>query len=143
MIDKNEMNHYAVIPASVRFDEDLSAKAKLLYGDIAALANAEGYCSTENRRFEELYEISGTTLSRLINSLCEKGYLVKQIVYAEGTQQVLERRLYINNCPNENIAKFKYNLDIITHCTCKIFNAINHELNATQNRLSPEQAAAI
>ena len=35
---------YSVIPARVRDDHTLRPNAKLLYGELSALAQAEGYC---------------------------------------------------------------------------------------------------
>ena len=98
-------NYFAIIPGAVRYDPDLNYFAKLLYGEISALANKEGYCYANNAYFEHLYSVSESTIIRMINQLVEKEYLIKKIIYAEDTKQVLERRLYLND------KFFKINID--------------------------------
>ena len=44
---------YSVIPARVRDDHTLRPNAKLLYGELSALAQAEGYCWAWNARLAE------------------------------------------------------------------------------------------
>ena len=88
-------NYYAVIPAEVRYDKDLKDKAKLLYGEISALSNKDGYCYASNSYFAELYGITNTTVSLLIKNLVEKGYLETEIIYKEGTKEILKRYLKI------------------------------------------------
>lgn len=72
----NEMpNFYAVIPADVRYDEDLSSTAKLLYAEISALANSKGYCFATNAYFAQLYKVDVRTIRRIIALLADKKYI--------------------------------------------------------------------
>ena len=102
-------NYFAVIPANVRYDKDLKDKAKLLYGEIAALSNQYGYCYASNKYFAELYNVTPTTISLLIKDLVDKGYIESEIVYKEGTKEILNRYLrifkegYLRNLKDNNI----------------------------------------
>ena len=99
-------NYYAIIPANVRYDKELKDKAKLLYGEIVALSDKRGYCYASNKYFAELYEVSTTTISTLIKNLVEKGYIESEIIYKEGTKEILNRYLKIFKDPY--LKKFKY-----------------------------------
>lgn len=87
--------YYAVIPADVRYNKNLKDKAKLLYGELTALANEKGYCWASNSYFAELYEVSKSTISRLIKNLNEEGYINVELVY-EG-KEIAGRKIYINS----------------------------------------------
>lgn len=89
-------NYPAVIPAVVRYDKDLSSSAKLLYGEINALSIRCGYCTTTNKAFAQLYEVSTDAVRRWVSQLIEKHYIESVIVYHEGTKQIKERQLYPN-----------------------------------------------
>ena len=91
-----QKSYYAIIPANVRYDNDLTPNAKLLYGEITALCNEKGYCWASNNYFAELYKVSKKSISKWINQLIQKGYIKSQIIYKEGSKSIEERRLYIS-----------------------------------------------
>lgn len=67
--------YYAVIPAQVRYDPELRPNAKLLYGELTALAGPDGYCWASDKYFAELYGLSRQTVSELVRSLVRRGYI--------------------------------------------------------------------
>lgn len=94
-----QKNYYAIIPANVRYDKELSPNAKLLYGEITALCNERGYCWASNNYFSELYQVSKVSISKWINQLVSKGYLTSDLQYKEGTKEILNRYIRIVNDP--------------------------------------------
>lgn len=72
---KERPAYWAVLPAAVRYDPELSSSAKLLYAEISALTGETGYCFARNSYFEDLYGLSERTVSRLIKDLAGRGYL--------------------------------------------------------------------
>jgi len=64
-----EKSYYAIIPASVRYDNRLCPNAKLLYGEITALCNEKGYCWATNSYFSGLYGVSNRSVVNWVNSL--------------------------------------------------------------------------
>ena len=95
-MDNINKSYYAIIPANVRYDEDLTANAKLLYGEITALCNEKGYCWASNNYFAELYKTSNRTVSRWVSQLVDKGFIRIEIIYKKNTKEVQERRLYLS-----------------------------------------------
>ncbi|ACD50980.1 helix-turn-helix domain-containing protein [Clostridium botulinum] len=91
--------YYAIIPANVRYDKDLTANAKLLYGEITALCNEKGFCWATNNYFADLYGVSKNTISVWINNLVKKGYLISEFKYKPGTNEIDKRYLKINVNP--------------------------------------------
>lgn len=100
-MEEQQKAYYAIIPAEVRYDEDLPPNAKLLYGEITSLCNEKGYCWASNQYFADLYHSSISAVQKWVSSLVKKGYINLELVYKEGTKQVLHRKLYIT--PGVNI----------------------------------------
>ncbi|MEX1551822.1 helix-turn-helix domain-containing protein [Enterococcus sp. C50] len=92
-------SYYAIIPADIRYDQRLKPNTKLLYGEITALCNERGFCWASNDYFAELYGVNKETISRWISDLIKFGYLTREIIYKEGTNQIINRYLRINQHP--------------------------------------------
>lgn len=86
----NKPSYYAIIPANVRYDEELSANAKLLYGEITSLCNDKGYCWATNQYFSNLYGVSERTIRTLVKQLVDKKYIKIEIINHQ------KRLLYID-----------------------------------------------
>ena len=97
MTDETRLPGYdAVIPARVRYDPELTDKAKLLYGEIRALASRDGYCWATNAYFCHLYMVSESTIQRNIAALTDRGHIWSEVIRDEETNAVLERRLWVD-----------------------------------------------
>lgn len=85
--------YYAIIPANVRYDSRLKPNAKLLYGEITALSNKEGFCWAKNEYFADLYKLSERNIQRLICNLKDAGYLEIKI----DQTSINTRKIYLKN----------------------------------------------
>lgn len=96
-MEEQQRSYYAIIPANVRYDKDLSPNAKLLYGEITALCNEKGYCWASNQYFAELYGVSVLSVKRWVNSLVTKGYVYRTLTYKPNSKEVDKRILSIDS----------------------------------------------
>lgn len=48
-------NYYSVVPAEVKYNNELTQRAKLIYGEISSLSNKMGHCFATNNYFAKLY----------------------------------------------------------------------------------------
>ncbi len=87
--------YYAIIPADVRYNENLIPSAKLLYGEITALCNEKGYCWATNDYFSRLYSVDKKTISRWIKSLSDMGYIALKFVRNDDEKQTVVRLIKI------------------------------------------------
>ena len=128
-------SYYAIIPANVRYDENLTPNAKLLYGEVTALCNEKGYCWAGNSYFANLYGVSNVSISKWINQLVKQGYLTSEMQYKEGSKEILHRYLRIVNDPIKekfNTPPTKVNDPIKEKF--KDNNTINNTINNTYNK---------
>ena len=101
-------NYYAIIPADVRYDDRLTPNAKLLYAEITSLCNMNGKCFATNDYFAKLYNVSKVSISKWIKQLVDFGYVSSEIIYKDGTKEILNRYITILKYP----IKEKFNTPI-------------------------------
>lgn len=89
-------NYYAVIPAMVRYDNDLKPNEKLLYGEITSLANKNGVCFAGNEYFANLYGVTKRSISDWLSHLKEKKYIKVFIQFKKGTKEIKRRTIIVN-----------------------------------------------
>lgn len=132
--------YYAIIPANVRYDKDIPANAKLLYGEITALCNEKGYCWASNGYFANLYEVSKVTVSRWIKALVDKGYISTEIEFKENSKEILHRYIKIVDTPiNKNDEGYNQNCNEGINKNVKenntyINNTINNTIDSKKER---------
>lgn len=104
--------YYAVIPADIRYDEELPANAKLLYGEISAMAAAAGFCWARNSYFASLYHRDKTTISRWLRMLERRGYIRREMQWGED-RTAAQRRIYLTghggmqSCTGDSLQKYQ------------------------------------
>jgi len=99
--DENKPNYFAIIPAEIRYNKNLKAIEKLMYGEITALSNKEGYCFATNKYFAELFDVANNTVSRWISNIEKQGY-IKVVIIRNKNKQIIERRIYMTNTYIQN-----------------------------------------
>ena len=77
--------YHTNLPPHVRFDEELSANAKLLYAEVKALCDQQGYCWASNHYLATLYGVQAKVVSRWIHQLRQREYI--RIEVTQGNQR--------------------------------------------------------
>lgn len=94
MEEELKPNYFAIIPAVVRYNKNLTDKEKLIYAEITALSNKEGCCWASNAYFAELYNASERTIRSAITNLVEQKLIERKITYRKGSKEIEKRFLY-------------------------------------------------
>lgn len=95
---EHKPNYYAIIPSDVRYNKRLKANCKLLYGEITALSNKEGYCWASNNYFAELYSVTPQAISKWIKQLNDFDYI--SINYTRNGKEITGRTINIKVSTN-------------------------------------------
>lgn len=160
MKDKITPGYYAVIPADVRYNKKLSSGSKLLYGEITALCNKEGYCWASNSYFSELYGCVPQTISNWIQELISENFIRTENFPDRGNL----RHIYLNLTRNQESFDFEQKTTIQNNYIVskengelsknfidlskknielsKNFISMNNTINTTSNITSSSRTAA-
>lgn len=138
-------NYFSIIPANVRYDKRLKPNEKLLYSEITALCDKNGYCWATNSYFANLYDTHKNTVGVWINHLKELGYIDIKIIYKKETKEIDKRIISIivgtkdfktaktSDPINENIDRYQQkDCDPINE---KIDTPINEKIEENNTRI--------
>lgn len=105
--EERQPSYYAIIPSTVRYDENLKFAERLLYGEITALIGKDGYCFAKNNYFAKLFGVIPGTISRWISHLSRLGYIKVDVIRNEKNE-VIERRIFITDISCRKIVSDTY-----------------------------------
>ena len=85
--------YWAVIPARIRYDDQIPPNAKLLYAEISSMIGPDGYCWATDEYFAKVFQFAERTVRDLMAKLKAAGYI--RIEEERGQHKVLRyRRIY-------------------------------------------------
>ena len=136
-MSSDDPGYYAIIPASVRYDDKITPNAKLLYGEITALCRKQGFCWATNDYFAGLYKTSEKTIGRWIKTLKDRKYIFckdKTFRYTDGTVRKV-RYIGLDKNVLSELDKIEFDhtdKNVLNH-TDKNVSYINTIMNNTNN----------
>lgn len=86
---------WVVIPHNVLSDKELTANAKLIYGEISSLTRKDGYCTAHNQHFQEVLNVTQQTINNCLKQLEEKGLISCEITHIQDGKKGTWRRIRI------------------------------------------------
>lgn len=123
--------YYSILPASVRYNKNLKPNEKLLYSEITALTNKDGVCYATNEYFANLYGVTKVAISQWISNLEKEGLIDREIIYADGSKQILNRHIRIVIDP----IKENFNTPIKQNFKDTIYNNTSNEYYKNNNNV--------
>lgn len=144
------VNYYVVIHAQVLHDNRLTPLARLIYGELSALANIQGFAWISNRKMASKYRVSIKTISRNISKLQELGYIKSELIYKDEKKEVEQRNIYIepldknvNSAPSKMSRGYRQNSPEGMDKKVKDNNTSNNTSNNTNNNIADKSADSV
>lgn len=92
-------NYFAVLPATVRYDKELTPRSVLLYAMLTSLAVANGEAYASNKYIATALKVSEPTVNRLLRELAERKYIKIRFEYKLGSREIARRLICITDLP--------------------------------------------
>lgn len=85
---------FAIIWVDLLYEDSVPQSAKILYGEIYRLSDADGYCDASNKDFMDLLGCSETTVRNLLKSLVDVGQIRIESVPRRTGSGGTDRRIF-------------------------------------------------
>ena len=110
MNEENKIGYYAIIPATVLFNEKIKANEKLLYAIITVISNKEGYCYASNGYLGRLLNAKPHTVSKWVSHLKELEFVCLDMI-RNDKGEIIQRRIYPNDTPYTINRTYPYSIE--------------------------------
>ncbi|WP_407346344.1 helix-turn-helix domain-containing protein [Lactococcus petauri] len=145
--DFQGVHYYVVIPQEVLHDNRLTPLARLIYGELSALANINGYAWISNGKLAKKYKTSTSTIIRSLGKLKELNYIRTVVHYKENSKEVERREIFIQphtKNASSPVAKteggYKQKCNEGTSKNKRDNNTSNNTMNNTDNNIADKSA---
>jgi len=131
-IEHNTPNYFSILPAPVRYDEEISMSEKVFFSEITALSNKWGFCTAPNSYFAKLYGKSPETISRWVSKLAKRGHVEVQLEKQAGNVRRIYPVTTIHSAPELTPIDKNVNTPIDKNVNTPIDKNVNHN-NTSKN----------
>lgn len=100
-------NFYSILPADVRYNENLTANEKILYSEITSLTYATGECWAGNEYFARLYNLSTRSITRMIKNLKDNGLIEIELVRRDNCKEIEKRIIRLRGI-DKNVVGYRH-----------------------------------
>ena len=126
---RDKPTYYAILPADVRYDNDLTPNAKLLYAEITVLTQSNGVCWASDNYFMNLYKVTRRTIQNWLKELEEGEYIKRQVIYKSNSKEIEKRYITLVNINTQGYGKNMHK-GMENKCTVN-----NTSINITSNNI--------
>lgn len=105
--------------------ESIPPSGRIIYAEVCALAQKEGYCYASNKYFSSVYHLSVQSVSRLLNALKKQGFL--EISY--GKDERGYRKRFMRPKVDNSVTKTLY----VSSQKCEVPISVNAKHNKKRN----------